>query len=122
MIYIQIRRKSSTTNAALRNHIHRSIIEFHKRNRTRRFSVVGYGSSAISEFTKIPRSSATNFRLHDHFTQFVGNSFDIIRNMNIETRNRQTSFRSHVCPNWRRKTDPTFANHLFKSRLQFRFI
>ena len=122
MVDVKIRCKSTSSHTTLRNHIHRCIVQLHKRNRSGRFSIVCNGRSSVSQLSKITRSSTSDFRLHNHLSQFVRNSFDIIRNMNIETRYRQTTLCSHISPNWRRKTNPAFHNHLFESRLQFRFV
>ena len=122
MVNIQICSESSTTNSTLRNHIHSSIEKFHKRNSPGRLSIIGYSSTAVTKFSKVAGSTSSNLSLHNNLSHFVSNTFYAVRNMNIKTRNRQTSLRSHISPYRRRKAYPALCNHFFKSWLQFWLI
>src|SRR5690606_16973576 len=101
MVDIQISGKSTTTNTSLRNRIHSRIKKFHETHSSATFSVIRNSTSSFSQISEITRGSASDFGLHNHLSQFVSNIFDTIRNVNIETRNWQSSFGSHICPNRR---------------------
>src|SRR5699024_94920 len=100
MINIEICRKCTATNTALRDRFHRRIKELHKTHRAATFTIIRHRTATLPKMSKIAGGSAADFSLHNHFTQFMGNAFDSIRQAHIKTGDWQSSLRSHICPNW----------------------
>src|SRR5690606_22793340 len=115
MIYIQIGSKSPTSYSALGNGVHGCIKKFHEAGGPTAFSIVGYCTSTAAEFPEITRGSPADLCLHNHLSQFMGDTFNGIRHIHIKAGNGQTSFRTHVCPDGGAQAHPSTFDHLYKS-------
>src|SRR5690606_35576096 len=82
----------------------------------------GDRAAPSTQLAEISGCTAAYFGLHDYFPQFMGDAFNIIRDIYVEAGNWETPFRSHICPNGGAQAHPSAFDHFYESSCQFRFI
>src|SRR5690606_31319771 len=88
MVNIQISSKCSAPHTALRDGVHGRIKKLHETYRSTTFTIIGNRTATLAKFAKIAGRPPANFGLHDYFAKFMGDAFNIIRYIHIETRDR----------------------------------